>query len=345
MPTAWTLAALELPLRYVWKISRNASITKTNLILSATQAGTTGRGEAAPNVRYGESPALLQSQFADLLAQGLAAAGTLPALAELLAARPVAHALAFALESALTHCLAARAGQPVWQFLGVPRPAPRVPTALTLPIMAPGEVAGWLREQRAERFKLLKVKVNQAEGLALLRAVAAAAPGQPLLVDGNEAWPDADSLLQFLEAAAVVPGLAMRYLEQPLPAALAADYRYLRPRVPVPLLADESVTDEADFADIARQFHGVNVKLMKAGGYQRGIELLRQTRAHGLLPMIGCMVETSLGIWAALQVSALADLHDLDGILIVRDEPFGLVREEAGELVATTAHPFAQGAP
>ena len=73
--------------------------------------------------------------------------------------------------------------------------------------------------------------------------------------------------------------------------------------------------------------------LLKAGGYQRGIELLRQTRAHGLVPMIGCMVETSLGIWSALQVSALADLHDLDGILIVRDEPFGLVREEAGDLV------------
>jgi L-alanine-DL-glutamate epimerase-like enolase superfamily enzyme len=75
------------------------------------------------------------------------------------------------------------------------------------------------------------------------------------------------------------------------------------------------------------------MKLMKAGGYQRGIELLRQTRAHGLLPMLGCMVETSLGIWSALQVSALAEVHDLDGILVVRDEPFGLVREEAGELV------------
>ena len=334
MPTAWTLAALELPLRYVWKISRNASTTKTNLLVSATQAGTTGRGEAAPNVRYGETPALLQAQFAHLLAQGLAQADTRPALAALLAAHPVAHALAFALESALTHCLAARAGQPVWQYLGVPRPAARVPTALTLPIMAPGEVAGWLREQGAARFHLLKVKVNQAEGLDLLRAVAAAAPGQPLLVDGNEAWPDADSLLRFLEAAAAVPGLAMRYLEQPLPAACAADYRYLHPRVPVPLLADESVTDEADFADIARQFHGVNVKLMKAGGYQRGIELLRQTRAHGLVPMLGCMVETSLGIWAALQVSALADIHDLDGLLIIRDEPFGLVREAGGELAA-----------
>lgn len=329
MLTAWTLTAYELPLRYTWKIARNASTTKTNLVVQATQAG---RGEAAPNVRYGETPALLHQQFAGLLAAGLPQAGTLPALAALLAAHPVAHALSFALEAALTHCLAARAGQPVWQFLGVPRPAARVPTAFSLPIMAPEAIAGFIDQQQARRFSLLKVKVNQEQGLDLLRAVAQACPGQPLLVDGNEAWPDADSLLRFLEQAAAVPGLAMRLLEQPLPAALAADYRYLRPRTPVPLLADESVTDEADFEEIARQFHGVNVKLMKAGGYQRGIELLRRTRAHGLLPMLGCMVETSLGIWSALQISALAEVHDLDGLLIVRDEPFGLVREVDGFL-------------
>ena len=333
--TTWTLATLELPLSYLWKLSRNASATKTNLVLQATQAGTSGQGEAAPNVRYGETPALLQAQFADLLTHGLTQADTLADLAALLAARPVAHALRFALEAALTHCLAARAGQPVWQWLGVPKPGGRVATAFSLPIMAPGDVAGFIAQHHAERFRLLKIKVNQESGLDLLRAVAAAVPGTPLLVDGNEAWPDADSLLQFLEQLPAVPGLRLQLLEQPLPAACAADYRYLRPRAGVPLLADESVTDEADFEEIAQQFHGVNVKLMKAGGYQRGIELLRQTRAHGLLPMLGCMVETSLGIWSALQISALAEVHDLDGLLIVRDEPFGLVREEGGELLLT----------
>jgi len=333
--TTWTLATHELPLRYLWKLSRNATATKTNLVLHAAQAGTTGRGEAAPNVRYGETPALLQAQFADLLAYGLAQADTLADLTALLAARPVAHALRFALEAALTHCLAARVGQPVWQWLGVPKPRARVATAFSLPIMEPGEVAGFIAQHRAERFRLLKIKVNQESGLDLLRAVAAAVPGRALLVDGNEAWPDADSLLQFLEQVAAVPGLRLQLLEQPLPAACAADYRYLHPRAGVPLLADESVTDEADFEEIARQFHGVNVKLMKAGGYQRGIELLRQTRAHGLLPMLGCMVETSLGIGSALQLSALAEVHDLDGLLILRDEPFGLVREEGGELLLT----------
>ncbi len=331
MPT-WTLTAHLLPLRYVWKISRNASATKTNLLLQVAGHGHHGTGEAAPNVRYGETPELLQQQFTQLQAHGLAAVNTPEELNALLAVRPVAHALRFALEAALVQWLAARAGQPVWQWLGVPAPARAVATAFSLPIMAPEAVADFVQEQRAARFELLKIKVNQAEGLALLAEVARVLPGHPLLVDGNETWPDADAVLRFLEQAAAVPGLRIRFLEQPLPAALAADYRYLRPRSPVPLLADESVTDTADFAEIARQFHGVNVKLMKAGGFRRGIYLLRQTRAHGLVPMLGCMVETSVGIAAALQISALADVHDLDGFLIVKDEPFGLVTEAGGQL-------------
>ncbi|MBH8569812.1 hypothetical protein KB206_13040 [Microvirga sp. STS02] len=328
----WTLTSHLLPLRYVWKISRNASATKTNLVLCVAGHGHQGTGEAAPNVRYGESPELLHQQFADLLANGLAEVTSLAELDVLLTAYPVAHALSFALESALVQWLAACAGQPVWQWLGVPPPAAAVPTAFSLPIMEPGAVAGFLREQDAARFQLLKIKVNQAGGLDLLREVARALPGHALLVDGNEAWPDADSVLRFQETAAAVPGLHVKLLEQPLPAALTDDYRYLCSRSSVPLIADESVTDAADFTEIAQQFNGVNVKLMKAGGFRRGIDLLRRTRAHGLLPMLGCMVETSVGIAAALEISALAEVLDLDGFLIVKDEPFGLVQEQAGLL-------------
>lgn len=328
----WSLVPLTLPLRYVWKLSRNASSVKTNLLLRIAGQGQVGVGEAAPNVRYGETSELLQEQFDQLQRHGLGGVRTLPELDVLLAAHPVAHALSFALEAALAQWLAACAGQPLWQWLGVPAPARQVATAFTLPIMAPGAVAAFVEKQGAARFALLKIKVDQAGGLDLLKEVARLLPHHVLLVDGNEAWTDADAVLQFLEQAGHVPGLSMRLLEQPLPAALADDYRYLRSRCTTPLVADESVTDTADFGDIAQQFHGVNVKLMKAGGFRRGIELLRQTRAHGLIPMLGCMVETSVGIAAALQISALADVHDLDGFLVVQDEPYGLVEEAAGLL-------------
>ena len=328
----WSIKTLVLPLRYVWKISRNASTTKTNLLVQVAGDGNSGQGEVAPNVRYGETPELLQAQFAMLQAQGLKEVATLAELDTLLAACPVAPALSFGLEAALIQWLAAGAGLPVWQYLGVPAPAPAASTAFSLPIMAPGDIASFLREQQAARFELLKIKVNATEGLDLLREVAPALPGHPLLVDGNETWPDADSVLQFLEQSRALPGLHLRLLEQPMPATCATDYRYLRPRSNVPLLADESVTDTADFTVIAGQFHGVNVKLMKAGGFRRSIDLLRSTRAHGLIPMLGCMVETTVGIAAALQISSLADVLDLDGFLIIRDEPFGLVTEAEGRL-------------
>ena len=332
----WTLTALPLPLRYTWKIARNASDSKTNLLVrvAAENDYYAGWGEAAPNVRYGETPAGLEAEFNRLLAAGLPQVASLADLDALLAAEPPSHALRFALESAYLHREAARQGLAVPTLLGVPAPAAAVPTAFSLPIMAPGAIAGFVREQNVRRFKLLKIKVNQESGYDLLREVARAAPGHELLIDGNEAWPDADALLRFLENLGRLPGLRVRLLEQPLPATRVADYEYLRPRAPYPVFADESVTAAADFAAIARQFHGVNVKLMKAGGYRNGLRLLRQTRAHGLQTMLGCMVETSLGIWSALQVSALANVRDLDGFLIVRHEPFGLVREAHGLLTA-----------
>ncbi|SNC67147.1 L-alanine-DL-glutamate epimerase [Hymenobacter gelipurpurascens] len=332
----WSLTALTLPLRYTWKISRNASTFKTNLLVQVQGAAGTpsGWGEAAPNVRYGETPEGLQAEFAQLQAAGLGQCHTLDELGRFLAVQQPAHALRFALESAFVHREAALAGQPVAQWLGLPMPAAAVPTAASLPIMEPGEVAGFLQQQGYQRFPLLKVKVNREGAVDLLREVTRLLPSQLLIIDGNEGWPDADSLRQSWETIQALPGLRVRLLEQPLPAACAADYRALKGQLNCPVFADESVTDDADFAEIARQFDGVNMKLMKAGGYLNGLRILRETRTHGLQTMLGCMVETSLGIWSALQVSGLADVCDLDGFLIVQDEPFGLVGEELGHLQA-----------
>ncbi|OUJ72513.1 enolase C-terminal domain-like protein [Hymenobacter crusticola] len=331
----WTLETRELPLRYIWKISRSASTSKTNLLVRVSSAGgAIGWGEVAPNIRYGETPTGLQVEFEQLLTKGLDKVGSLAELSSLLDAQAPAHALRFGLESAYVHLLASQTGQPVAHVLGLAVPAAAVPTAFTLPIMEPGVVAAFVQGQQMGRFELLKIKVNQESGYDLLREITRALPNRLLIIDGNEAWADADSLLQFLEQIKTLPGLRVRLLEQPLPAACADHYRYLRPLSPYPVFADESVTDTADFADIAQQFHGVNMKLMKAGGYQNGIHLLRQTQAHGLQTMIGCMVETTLGIWSALQVSSLAQVCDLDGFLVVQDEPFGLVQEEKGLLTA-----------
>ncbi|RNI32878.1 dipeptide epimerase [Rufibacter immobilis] len=324
----WNLEALDLTLRYTWKISRNASDLKTNLFVTVGDGRVQGRGEAAPNVRYGETPVLLQEQFAALQANGIDQVASVDELQHLMGQHRVLPALRFAIESAFVHYLCRKNNQTVTEFLGV-QPVSSAPTAYSYPIMEPGKIAAFTQEHGLHRFEYLKVKVNQESGLDMMTQVAKAAPQQPLMVDANEAWQDPDALMRFFESLKKLPIIM---IEQPLPSALQDEYLYLKKRTPYDLYADESVTDHADWELLQQQFHGVNMKLMKAGGYLNGLSILQKTRAMGLKTMIGCMMETSMGIWSALQLAHNVDLLDLDGMLVVKDEPFKLVREEAGRL-------------
>ena len=327
----WHVETRDLTLRYTWKISRNASDVKTNLFVTVGDGHVQGRGEAAPNTRYGETPDLLNQQFAALQAQGLPQVETVAELQALTQQVQVLPALRFALESAFIHYLCRQKNQTVPEFLGVEAVA-SAPTAYSYPIMDPGKIAEFTAEHALHRFEYLKVKVNQETGLDMMAEVARAT-SQPLMLDANEAWQDPDAFIRFMEH---LKKYRIIMVEQPLPSALTDEYLYLKKHSPYDLFADESVTDHADWELLQQQFHGVNMKLMKAGGYLNGLAILQKTRAVGLKTMIGCMMETTVGIWSALQLAHGVHLLDLDGMLVVKDEPFKLVREEAGRLYPET---------
>lgn len=323
----WHIESKELQLRYTWKISRNSSDFKTNLFIRVADKKYVGIGEAAPNIRYGETAEDLNGQFESLIDNGLEYIRSLEDLQVLLGIYPPANALRFALEAAYIHYLCQKKGTTVVDYLKVTAPAP-VATAFTLPIMAPELVPAFIRENNLNRFASLKVKVNQEDGLELVRQVSAV-NDKPLIIDANEAWTNPEVLLLFLEQ---LKKFRVAFIEQPLPAAETDAYIYLRQKSPYEIFADESVTDQADFELLRKQFHGVNMKLMKAGGYLNGLHILNQTRQHGLKTMVGCMVETSLGIWSAMQLCQGINQADLDGFLILKDEPFGIVHEKEGAL-------------
>ena len=323
----WHIESKQLKLRYTWKISRNSSDEKTNLFIRVADKRFVGIGEAAPNIRYGETAEDLTHQYESLVENGLEYIRSLEDLQVLLSLYPPANALRFAIESAYIHYFCQKKGITVTEFLGVALPG-SVATAFSLPIMDPGQVPGFIRNQNLNRFANLKVKVNQEHGLELVRQVAAV-NHKPLIVDANEAWTDPDSLLLFLEQ---LKRFRIAFIEQPLPAAQTDAYEYLRQHTPFDIFADESVTNQADFEMLKKQFHGVNMKLMKAGGYLNGLHILEQTRKQGLKTMVGCMVETSLGIWSAMQLCEGVNQADLDGFLILKDEPFGIVQEKEGSL-------------
>lgn len=323
----WQIEALALELNYVWKISRNVSEGKINLFVRVTDDTYTGIGEAAPNIRYNETPQNLILQFGKLVAAGLNLVQSLEELFELLETHKPASALRFAVESAYIHFICQKQNLTVPDFLGVPEPLP-IQTNFSLPIMEPEKIAAFMDDNRLQRFSALKVKVNQESGLDIIKQIAMNFGG-PLLIDANEAWTEPETLLNFFEK--LLPYNIM-FIEQPMPAAEEDGYRYLKKKSPFEIYADESVLHDPDFESLKQQFHGVNMKLMKAGGYLNGKRILEEAAEFGLKTMIGCMVETSLGIWSALQLSRLAQTADLDGFLIVKDEPFKIVHEENGTL-------------
>jgi len=213
------------------------------------------------------------------------------------------------------HDLAGKAmGVPVWQLIGTSDQLP--PTDYSLGIDEPAVVAE--RARRVAHFPALKIKVGGPADLETLEAVRGVYGG-PLRVDANTGW-------QPEQAAALIPELArlgVELIEQPFPARALPQLRWLRERSSLPILADESAVFEADLEMLQGVVDGVVVKLAKCGGIGPALRMIRRARALGMKVMLGCMVESSLGVAAAAMVAAEVDWLDLDGNLLLADDPFG----------------------
>lgn len=323
----WTFEAVTLPLRYTWKISRNASTEKTNLIVRVSDGVSSGAGEAAPNIRYGETPQAVQEQFNRFAGSAPASFRSEEELREHCERHGLAYALRFAIESAWMHLEAAGNRRALLNRLQVSF-RNDVPISYTVPIMDPAELKGFYAGQRLERFPLIKLKIDRDRAEDLTRELTSFCR-QPVLLDANEAFTDVEDCIRFMER---IRSLPLEIVEQPLPSALYEEAKYLKRHCPFPLFADEAITHDPDFDRIQECYDGINMKLMKAGGYRQGVDILREAKRRGMKTMIGCMVETSLGISSALHLASLADYADLDSYLLLKDEPFGLLQEQNGIL-------------
>jgi len=321
-PATLSLEPLSLRLRHTWTIARGSSSAKVNGLLTLRAAGALGQGEAAPSPRYGQSFA---SHQAALPCLQRAVAGLDPwAHREWLEAAeqaiPEETALLAALDAALWDWKGRCLGQPVHRLLGTPRG--RMPqTSFSLGMDAPALMRAKVTEAEAAGYPLLKVKVGGPGDRERLAAVRAAT-SRPLRVDANEGWRDLAQARGELEALARLGGIEL--VEQPLPAGHEAELGELRgtSRARILIVADESVRRARDLPAVAGRVDGVNVKLSKCGGITRALELIGAARALGLKVMLGCMIESSLGIAAALPLAPLVDWVDLDGNLLLAADPF-----------------------
>jgi L-alanine-DL-glutamate epimerase-like enolase superfamily enzyme len=310
------IVTLELAETFV--ISRGAEDTAEVVQVEVTHEGVTGHGEAAPIERYDESAASALAyvqEHADAL-------GDDPfALDEIEARLPRREfAARAALDAALHDLCGQLAGVPVWRLLGLRRAGP--PTSWTVWLGDPDDMARRAERVRG-RFKRLKLKIGGRDGLDAERVRAVKAVSDvPLQVDVNEAW----SLGEALE---YLPQLEIEYCEQPLVAGDPGGPE-LKRQSPVPIFVDEDCHTLGDVARCTERAHGVNIKLAKSGGIREAVRMAHAARALGLGVMLGCMVESGLGIAAGAHVASLCDHVDLDGNLLLADDPFPIVEFRDG---------------
>jgi L-Ala-D/L-Glu epimerase len=306
------IVTLELAERFV--ISRGAQETADVVQIEIEHAGEIGYGEAAPTTRYEESA---ESTLAFL--EGLGDLGDDPfahdEIESQLAEHPDQMAAKAAIDSALHDLNGKLTGLPVWRFLGLRREGP--PTSWTIWLGDPDDMAR--RAEAADgRFRRLKLKLGGRDGLDVERVRAVrGVTSVPLQVDVNEYW----SLDESLELLPQLAALGVDYCEQPLPAG-DPDGPRLKERSPLPIYVDEDCHVLEDVAFCAERAHGINIKLAKSGGIREGIRMAHAARALGLDVMLGCMLESGLGIAAGAQMASLCDHVDLDGNLLLREDPW-----------------------
>ena len=332
-----TARCCELSLANPWKIaSTKGSGTHRTVIAELTDAdGITALGEAAPSVLYGESVEGVLQILAQLNPTKLSFADVAGSMAYLETVAGIPVAAKCALNLALLDGAAKRAGQPLHDFFGLGFREHQHVTSFSIGIDAPDIIRKKVAEAAA--YPVIKLKVGDArdrENFAALRSVA---PDKPVRVDANEGWKTKEEALRMIEWL-VATDRHLQFIEQPMPRdTCVADWQWLRARSPLPIFGDESCHTVKDIARCADCFHGVNVKLVKTGGVSMAFETLQAARKAGLQTMIGCMIETSVLISAAAQLAELADHLDIDGNLLITNDPFAGVTAEKGILSFATA--------
>ncbi len=311
METTARIATLRLAETFV--ISREAADTFDVVHVKIRHDGLSGFGEAAPADHYDETA---ESALAYVEEHGGLLGDDPFALDEIEARLPHEQFAARAALDAALHDLQGKlAGLPVWRLLGVRRAGP--PTSWTVWLGSPDEMAA--RAARvSDRFLRLKLKLGGRDGLDVERVRAVReASALPLQVDVNEYW----SLDEALDLLPQLAELGVSYCEQPLPAGDPGGPELTR-RSPVPIYVDEDCHTLADVAPCAERAHGINLKLAKSGGIREAVRMAHAARALGLEVMLGCMLESGLGIAAAAQIASLCDHVDLDGNLLLAEDPW-----------------------
>ena len=327
-----TASLQKLYTRHTWTTTMSSSQFRETVIDEYKRDGIVGYGEGAPIIRYKEFPAEALKAI-EAIAPKIATGDPLAYRKQLAAIRAALgenqHAAMAAVDIALFDWVGKKLGVPLWKLFGIdPSTAPL--TDFSIGIDTP-EITRQKTIEAAD-FPMLKVKVGLKTDEATIEAVRSVTK-KPIRVDANEGWTDKEEAIRkinWLETQGV------EYVEQPMPAHMFDEIRYVRSKVHLPIIADEACTSAAMIPKLAEAYDGINVKLDKSGGILEGLRWIEMARAMKMSVMIGCMVSSSCTITAAAHLAPLVDHVDLDGNLLVANDPWRGVLVDKGKLILPT---------
>ena len=317
---------IDLKLTFPFRIARGTQNVASNAVVQINHKNYTGYGEAAPDEYYGENVetvlACITTFAGNLGDDPFALEDILHRLDSLIRLNPAAKA---AVDMALYDLVGKILNVPLYKLLGLN--AERTPyTSFTIGIDTPTNMAK--KALLARDYPILKVKVgtkNDVENISAIREVSSAT----IRVDANAGWTPKEAIKTINELAPY----NIEFVEQPVHPRDLDGLRIVRENVPLPIIADESCVTVEDIPRVVGCVDGINIKLMKCGGVRNALKMIHAARAHHLRIMIGCMIESSLAITAAAHLTPLVDYADLDGHLLIDNDPYEGVKVVNGKLV------------
>jgi L-alanine-DL-glutamate epimerase-like enolase superfamily enzyme len=319
---------VRLNLLHAWTTTMSSSQFRDTLHVAYARDGITGRGEGAPIVRYHEDAQSAQKAVESvrgfLLAANPMQFGKV--MAEVFRRVPGEWAGKAAVDIALMDWVGQKLGIPLYSYFGLdPKDTPL--TTFSIGIDTPDITKQKTRE--AADFPVLKVKVGLATDEPTIEAVRSVTK-KPLRVDANEGWKDKEEAVRKINW---LEKMGVEFIEQPLPAEMVEETRWVRSRVHIPIVADEACQRASDIPKLKDAYDGVNVKLDKSGGMLEAYRMIQIAKALGMRTMLGCMISSSVSVTAAAHLSPLVDYADLDGNLLIGNDLFHGVRVEKGKLI------------
>lgn len=318
----------RLFLEDTWTISRNSSDYKDNVFVRIEKDGVAGYGEAAPNVRYGENHNKTTGRINGVksLFEKYDLWHYVDLKNEIFAGITDQNCARCALDIAIMDWIGKKLNTPLYKIWGLDKSK----TPLTSYSIGIDTIEVIKKKVRAaEKYPLLKIKVGKDNDEEIIEAVRSITD-KPIRVDANEGWKSKEVALEKIKW---LQSMGIEFIEQPMPSDMIEETRWLRDRVDIPIIADEAVKTVADIPKLAEAYDGINIKLMKAGGPQEAMRMIYLARAMNMKIMLGCMIESAIAISAAAHLSPLVDWADLDGNLLLREDPYQGVGVEKGKLI------------